>query len=157
MIRGFQSEVHILEPFVDRKVVLKIYHQFENNEHLILEQLKDELYFPEIYNWEIKDGKMFIYIEYIEGKKLTLPMNKNLKERLMNIYNILQKKGINHTDINPSNIIVQKGPCGGEYLKLIDFGWAYSKEYPLKHKIPSTINPGYSRDDLKSIKKIIKS
>ena len=74
--------------------------------------------------------------------------DKKLIPFLKGLLKELQKQGINHHDINPSNILRTKNG-----YKLIDFSFARKKTD--SYVLPEILNPSYSKDDQQAINKMI--
>lgn len=132
---------------------LKHYYSCENYEGIFLEKLNGYPEFPKVFEWGHYNGSLYIIMEWIEGERLDkLNLNIESKEKLkdffIEILDVLKDNFVNHSDIRTENIIYN-----GDDFKLIDFGVAYSNEYPRKSKVKE-INPKYGENDEEAIKKL---
>jgi len=122
--------------------VLKTIKKTEKNNHLV-NRLKHEAQFsfessglPTILDFHESSNEVLMIRKYIEGvtideywgqlkRKERLPFFVKLVKELAEIQKILDKKGIVHADIKPSNIIV--GADDAQTIHLIDFGLAIDR------------------------------
>ena len=91
-------------------------------------------YFPQVFDYEIRDDYSTVTLERIDGVMLNDAMDSvnrdfdtfyAFTQECLNILDMLQEKGIAHRDIRPANIMLRDGKP-----VLIDFGWAYSDDKP---------------------------
>lgn len=123
------------------------------NERRALEKIKSD-HFPEL----LGSGSETITLSYC-GEVLTLEnLPSDWKKQLIQIVDYLEKKGIEHRDIRPSNLMVKDG-----VIKLIDFGWSFHEGTPEElddDNLPEVLGlgykPTYGFDDRFSMTKIIK-
>jgi TPR repeat protein/serine/threonine protein kinase len=79
------------------------------------------------------DGTPFLVMQYVEGvtlrseiarRALTLPRIARIVRQVGQALSAAHEKGVWHLDLKPENIMLQQGPGGEEFVKLIDFGIA---------------------------------
>ena len=112
---------------------------------------------PEVYSAGINDGWSWMLMEKVDG--ITLEnylcggeVMRRIVVRLRAILHWLRQSGVQHRDIQPSNLIV----CNSRKVVLIDYQWATAPG--MEVEVPKEINPVYGRmppDDEYSIEKII--
>lgn len=87
-----------------------------------------------IEGWGLYKGKIFIAMNYLQGKTLTDYIEENdtkmsysefkeLANQLVSEVDSIHEQGLAHTDIKPDNIMIHNGQ-----LRIIDFGLGCSKD-----------------------------
>lgn len=100
---------------------------------------------------ELRDGKPFIVMQYVEGVTLRsaiTPEGMNL-ERVAELFKQIGRalsaahsRGIFHRDLKPDNIMLQNLGHGEEQVKIIDFGIAKVKDSMVAPSTSLNLSPG---------------
>lgn len=98
-------------------------------------------HFPEIYSIKLRNGCLYVEMEYLPGG----PPTKWNEREAMAILSELGKAGVFHRDIRPENLVMRGT---GEWC-LIDFGWActYDDPYPGPSRLGGSCRSPHGPDD----------
>ncbi len=116
-----------------------------HKEYGILSSLESD-YFPKVKNYNIIDDSSYFEMEFFKGEDLSLLIQNNelsilqkydISYHLLQVVKYLNNKGIEHRDINPTNVLYD-----GNKIKVIDFGW--SKLIEENTYTPIGLNSEYS-------------
>lgn len=154
------------DPFLDRKVAIKIIRLFDPDS----EQLGDynDAFFSEakaigqlqhqnivsVYDAGVGDYEGFIVMEFIEGESLLERLNSQkklpIKQALLICLQICQAldyagtKGVVHRDIKPSNIMLTRD----DKVKVVDFGISVLGKHTTEKKSTLVGTPAYIAPEL---------
>ena len=122
--------------------------QFKLEVVRLLELGKKQAQIPKVLNLLVQDGKIYLILQYIQGKDLRKQLNekgkfseqevKHILAKLLPVLHSIHQQGIIHQDIKPESIIM--GQDGS--LVLTDFGVFKHLMSAATGTIP--INPGYA-------------
>ncbi|MCU1267901.1 MAG: Serine/threonine protein kinase [Acidobacteria bacterium] len=100
---------------------------------------------------ELRDGKPFIVMQYVEGVTLRSAMSPegmslertgDLFRQIGRALSAAHSRGIFHRDLKPDNIMLQDLGRGEEQVKIIDFGIAKVKDSVIAPSTSLNLSPG---------------
>jgi len=91
-----------------------------------------------IYNLDMRQGRPYLVMEYLEGESLAtrvaeplaLPLVVDLLCQVCDALTAAHAHGVIHRDLKPGNVLLVPGGEGRPRVKLLDFGLAKSLLYP---------------------------
>ena len=147
-----------------KNIALKVLHLELSQDELAIERFRREAttvsqldndHIVEINDFgRLKDGRLFLAMEYLEGETLADVFKKEIGLDVSRAVNILYQlgealmeahaMGYVHRDLRPANIMLSKKNGQNEFVKLLDFGLAKLVE---KEDVPASTSLGMTFGD----------